>query len=137
MCPEHGMAECGMYEDEHSRILELAGITKQAMDEEQADEGNFFTGNLAKARAAGKTHADLDGDGDMEKVRESGSGDAPISKMSDQELADYCDMSVEEVRRDRERAEEVARDKTDDLKESEAFQASLVDMSRLWKQYKA
>lgn len=129
-CPKHGMAECGMYEDEHSRILELAGITKQA------DEGNLFTGNLAKARAAGKTHTDLDGDGDMEKVRESSTGDAPISKMSDKDLADYCDMSVEEVKRDRERAEEVARDKTDDLKEGEAFQASLVDMSRLWKAYK-
>ena len=36
----------------------------------QADEGNMFTGNLAKARAAGKDEADLDGDGDMEKVHE-------------------------------------------------------------------
>lgn len=35
------------------------------------DEGNLFTGNLAKARAAGKEEADLDGDGDLEKVRES------------------------------------------------------------------
>lgn len=34
------------------------------------EEGNLFTGNLAKARAAGKTHADLDGDGDLEKVDE-------------------------------------------------------------------
>jgi hypothetical protein len=34
------------------------------------DEGNLFTGNLAKARAAGKKQADLDGDGDMEKVNE-------------------------------------------------------------------
>ena len=30
----------------------------------------MFTGNLAKARAAGKKEADLDGDGDMEKVHE-------------------------------------------------------------------
>jgi hypothetical protein len=34
------------------------------------EEGNLFTGNLAKARAAGKKQADLDGDGDMEKVNE-------------------------------------------------------------------
>jgi hypothetical protein len=34
------------------------------------DEGNLFTGNLAKARAAGVKKADLDGDGDMEKVNE-------------------------------------------------------------------
>jgi hypothetical protein len=33
------------------------------------NEGNKFTGNLAKARAAGKKQADLDGDGDMEKVQ--------------------------------------------------------------------
>ena len=31
----------------------------------------LFTGNLAKARADGKKQADLDGDGNMEKVRES------------------------------------------------------------------
>jgi hypothetical protein len=39
-------------------------------DEDEVEEGNKFTGNLAKARAAGKEQADLDGDGDMEKVRE-------------------------------------------------------------------
>jgi hypothetical protein len=39
-------------------------------EEEKTDEGNKFTGNLAKARAAGKQEADLDGDGDMEKVKE-------------------------------------------------------------------
>lgn len=37
---------------------------------EEPNEGNLFTGNLAAARAAGKDQADLDGDGDMEKVRE-------------------------------------------------------------------
>jgi hypothetical protein len=36
----------------------------------QKDEGNLFTGNLVKARAQGKKEADLDGDGDMEKVHE-------------------------------------------------------------------
>ena len=34
------------------------------------EEGNFFTGNLAKAREQGQEEADLDGDGDMEKVQE-------------------------------------------------------------------
>jgi hypothetical protein len=33
-------------------------------------EGNKFSGNLAKARAQGLKRADLDGDGDMEPVRE-------------------------------------------------------------------
>ena len=38
--------------------------------EDDFGEGNKFTGNLMKARAAGKKQADLDGDGDMEQVRE-------------------------------------------------------------------
>jgi len=39
------------------------------MDEADMEEGNRFTGNLMKARAAGLKKADLDGDGDMEAVR--------------------------------------------------------------------
>jgi hypothetical protein len=42
--------------------------------EDDMEEGNKFTGNLAKARASGAKEADLDGDGDMEKVHE---GDHP------------------------------------------------------------
>ena len=48
----------------------LAKLRKGAAEGVET-EGNLFTGNLAKARAAGKKQADLDGDGDMEKVRES------------------------------------------------------------------
>ena len=40
------------------------------MKDKKSQEGNKFTGNLMKARAAGKKSADLDGDGDMEKVKE-------------------------------------------------------------------
>jgi hypothetical protein len=40
------------------------------MSEADMEEGNRFTGNLMKARAAGLKKADLDGDGDMEAVRE-------------------------------------------------------------------
>jgi len=40
------------------------------MGEADVGEGNKFTGNLMKARAAGLKKADLDGDGDMEAVRE-------------------------------------------------------------------
>jgi Protein of unknwon function (DUF3008) len=87
-------------DDDLDRMMEMAGIKKKEVDEgyykdpdgddesaedredrlddekrrkeeEQTDEGNKFTGNLAKARAAGKKEADLDGDGDMEKVQES------------------------------------------------------------------
>ena len=58
-------------EDAIKRMMEMAGVKKKEVDEEKTDEGNKFTGNLAKARAAGKKEADLDGDGDLEKVKES------------------------------------------------------------------
>lgn len=58
-----------MNEEELDRMMEMAGVKKKT-DEEKTEEGNLFTGNLAKARAAGKKQADLDGDGDMEKVDE-------------------------------------------------------------------
>jgi hypothetical protein len=60
-------------EDALRRLREMAGIkeAKKDVEEEKTEEGNLFTGNLAKARADGKKQADLDGDGDMEKVRES------------------------------------------------------------------
>jgi hypothetical protein len=59
--------------EELARIKEMAGIreAKKDVEEEKTEEGNLFTGNLAKARADGKKEADLDGDGDMEKVKES------------------------------------------------------------------
>ena len=66
---QHSYAEAE--EDSLHRMMEMAGIKKKEVDEEKTEEGNKFTGNLAKARADGKTEADLDGDGDMEKVKES------------------------------------------------------------------
>ena len=64
-CSDCGKAPCEC-DDEDSAEAEAE------VDEgyEETAEGNKFTGNLAKARAAGKQEADLDGDGDMEKVRE-------------------------------------------------------------------
>jgi hypothetical protein len=47
----------------------------ETFNEDDMEEGNMFTGNLAKARAAGKKRADLDGDGDMETVREGAKPD--------------------------------------------------------------
>jgi hypothetical protein len=66
---QHSYAEAE--EDALHRMMEMAGVKKKEVEEEKTDEGNKFTGNLAKARAAGKKEADLDGDGDMEKVQES------------------------------------------------------------------
>jgi hypothetical protein len=59
-------------EDAIKRMMEMAGIKEaKKVEEDDVEEGNKFTGNLAKARAAGKKEADLDGDGDLEKVKES------------------------------------------------------------------
>ena len=60
-------------EESIQRMREMAGIkeAKKEVDEEKTDEGNKFAFNVLKAKAAGKKEADLDGDGDMEKVRES------------------------------------------------------------------
>jgi hypothetical protein len=46
------------------------------MDEDDVEEGNRFAHNVLKAKAAGVKKADLDGDGDMETVREA---DKPMS----------------------------------------------------------
>jgi hypothetical protein len=69
---DHGMPVRNMNvdEDDLNRMMEMAGVKKKEVDEEKTEEGNKFTGNLAKARAAGKKEADLDGDGKMEKVDE-------------------------------------------------------------------
>jgi hypothetical protein len=56
-------------EDDLDRMMEMAGIKKKEVDEEKTDEGNKFAFNVLKAKEAGKKQADLDGDGDMEKVR--------------------------------------------------------------------
>jgi hypothetical protein len=60
-------------EESIQRMREMAGIreAKKEVDEADVEEGNKFAHNVLKAKAAGKKEADLDGDGDMEKVRES------------------------------------------------------------------
>jgi len=54
-----------------SKDLQLAFAKEKKVKEADMEEGNRFTGNLMKARAAGLKKADLDGDGDMEPVREA------------------------------------------------------------------
>jgi len=61
------------------------------------EEGNKFTGNLMKARAAGLKKADLDGDGDMEAVREAdmvGLGEKKKAK------PDYIDLDKDGNRKE-------------------------------------
>ena len=73
--PTQGGEEGGQdYEDEEGSEEQDASGEEEGEEEgeEVTDEGNMFTGNLAKARAQGKEQADLDNDGDMEKVDEQG-----------------------------------------------------------------
>ena len=48
----------------------LSAYEKSRMEEGDMEEGNKFAHNVLKAKAAGMKKADLDGDGDMETVRE-------------------------------------------------------------------
>lgn len=57
--------------DEVKKSKKKVKESESKIDEDDVEEGNKFTGNLAKARAAGKKEADLDGDGDMEPVKEA------------------------------------------------------------------
>jgi hypothetical protein len=61
---------------------------------EEPNEGNLFTGNLAKARADGKDQADLDGDGDMEKVSEDDIEECGMDPMSSMKQQDNVSMNV-------------------------------------------
>lgn len=58
-----------------SASAKTPAIKQKPMSEEDMEEGNRFTYNLKKARDAGKTQADLDGDGNMEPVREAAKPD--------------------------------------------------------------
>ena len=55
-------------------------------------------------------------DEDDEEIAESGGGE-PIGAMSDEDLADYIGSTVEEVKKDREAAEEAAQEKNQDYAE--------------------
>lgn len=63
-------------EDEHSHYGS-DNHNHEEQGEEEVDEGNFYAHNVLKAKKAGETEADLDGDGDMEQVKEQ---DRLISK---------------------------------------------------------
>jgi hypothetical protein len=58
----------GDIDQERRSVRSRAGY--YPMREADVEEGNRFAYNVLKAKAAGKKQADLDGDGDMEKVQE-------------------------------------------------------------------
>jgi hypothetical protein len=75
------------------------GGKEYPVKEDDMEEGNMFTGNLAKARAQGKEEADLDGDGDMEKVHEG-----------HDETCNECGYTMEDCECDHEQMNEFAND---------------------------
>jgi hypothetical protein len=70
--PEGFDGEEGEEESEEEEESDEGEDKVAVVDEEEVEEGNKFTGNLAKAREEGETEADLDGDGDKEKVEPAG-----------------------------------------------------------------
>jgi hypothetical protein len=74
------------------------GGKEYPVKEDDMEEGNMFTGNLAKARAQGKEEADLDGDGDMEKVHEG------------EDNCNECGYTMEDCECDHEQMNEFAND---------------------------
>lgn len=102
-------------------LLKLAGIKESTHKDEDVDEGNLFTGNLKKAREEGKDEADLDGDGDLEKVQKEGQltptrkmtkwarpEDEPAYRRRDRgEMLDLDDLGINEPDVDGPRGEEI------------------------------
>ena len=70
------------------------------------DQGKIMTSNPTQGIT----------DEDDEEIAESGGGE-PIGAMSDEDLADYIGSTVEEVKKDREAAEEAAQEKNQDYAE--------------------
>jgi hypothetical protein len=91
-------------------------LEEEELEEDDMEEGNRFTHNLMKAREAGKKEADLDGDGDMEPVKENESveeeaveeakscnqtmegEECPVHGESKCPMAEAQDNSLEEVK---------------------------------------
>lgn len=69
---------------------------------------------------------------DQEAVSESGHGDAPISAMSNKELAEYLRCSVDEVNADREGAEEAAQEKAQDYARDNMGESTLSEDYNGW-----
>jgi hypothetical protein len=94
------------------------------MDEADMEEGNKFTGNLMKARAAGLKKADLDGDGDMETVRE-----ADVVGLGEKKAKpDYIDLDKDGNRK--ETMKKAAADKKEPRSKGTAFDKEHMDKLR-------
>ncbi len=73
--PEAVAASIGRKKYGKEKFQKAAAADKKMgkVAEDDMEEGNKFSGNLMKARAQGLKRADLDGDGDMEKVTKGSS----------------------------------------------------------------
>jgi len=79
--PKHPDIEAGSDGEEHDDEESDEEDKEKIVGEEEVEEGgNKFTGNLAKAREEGKSEADLDGDGDMEKVKPANEGEEKVEE---------------------------------------------------------
>jgi hypothetical protein len=93
-------ADAKAYADKGIRVgggLKQGSVRTMVAPKKKTAEGNAFTGNLMKARAAGLKKADLDGDGDMETVRE-----ADVVGLGEKKKAkpDYIDLDKDGNRKE-------------------------------------
>ena len=58
---EEGFANSGDAHEIIDQALQLAGLGESVVEREETDEGNEFSGELAKAKAAGKKEFEVDG----------------------------------------------------------------------------
>lgn len=58
---EEGFANSGDAHEIIDQALQLAGLSESVVEREETDEGNEFSGALAKAKAAGKKEFEVDG----------------------------------------------------------------------------
>lgn len=58
---EEGFANSGDAHEIINQALQLAGLSESVVEREETDEGNEFSGELAKAKAAGKKEFEVDG----------------------------------------------------------------------------
>ena len=112
------------YKDEHGEIPTSGYNPGHPIKEEEIDEtkaggfdfaGDYKTGQAGQWKNTGKTKGRPAKVGDLVGAESKHAHDEmSVSQMSDEDLADYLNVDVKDVKADRDHAEEVANDKSRD-----------------------
>ena len=112
------------YKEEHGSIPTKGYNPGHSIKEEEIDEtkaggfdfaGDYKTGQAGQWKNTGKTKGRPAKVGDLVGAESKHAHDEmSVSQMSDEDLADYLNVDVKDVKADRDHAEEVANDKSRD-----------------------